>query len=122
MRRNRLVSQSGFSLLEVLLAITLTGLAAAALTGSFLQTTYTQKQLNGRVIAHILGAGKLAELTGGSELAGSGVFSEPYQQYQWWAREEKTGNGMIAVFLTVEWSKGNEKAQKSLVGYKEPNW
>lgn len=109
-------------MLEVLLAITLTGLAVAALTGSFLQATHTQKQLNGRVIAHILGAGKLAELTGGSELASSGVFPEPYQRYQWTAREEKTGNGMIAVSVTVEWSKGNESVQKTLVGYKEPEW
>lgn len=118
---NKLTSQSGFSLLEVLLAVTLTGLAAAVLTGSFLLATHTQKQLNGRAMAQILGASKLAELTAGSELTSSGVFPEPYQRFYWTSREEKAGNGMIAVFLTVEWSRGNESVQKTLVGYKEPD-
>lgn len=108
------------TLLEVVLTLALTSVSAEVLVASFMQTTYTRERLNGRVIAQILGAGKLAELIGGSELSNSGVFSEPYQKFGWKAREETTEAGITVIFLTVEWSRGNDLSQKTLRGYREP--
>lgn len=108
------------TLLEVVITVALTGISAAVLVASFMQTAYTREKLNGRVTAQILGAGKLAELTGGSELGNSGVFPEPYQKFKWTAQEETIDAGITAILLTVEWSRGNELAQKTFQGYREP--
>ncbi len=108
------------ALLEVVLTLALTCVSATVLVASFKQTVYTREQLSGRVTAQILGAGKLAELIGGSEMSSSGAFSEPYQKFRWTAREEEMEAGIIAVFLTVEWSRGNELSQKTFRGYREP--
>lgn len=115
--QDKFKSQAGMTLLEVLLAIALTGVSATVLAASFIQAAYTREQLNGRVTAQVLGNGKLAELTGGSELGNSGVFFEPYQKFSWTSREEKTETGITVVFLTVEWRRGNELQQKTLVDY-----
>jgi prepilin-type N-terminal cleavage/methylation domain-containing protein len=118
--KERLKLQHGMTLLEVLLALALTGLSAAILGASFMQGTHTREQLNGRVTAQILGTGKLAELIAGSELANSGTFPEPYTKFNWTAREETEENGIRAIRITVEWKRNNTLSQKTLVGYGEP--
>lgn len=120
--KDKFGSQAGMTLLEVILTLALTGVSAAVLVASFMQTIHTREQLNGRVTAQILGAGKLAELAGGGELGNSGVFTEPYQKFRWIAREEKMKNGTSVIFLTVEWSRGNASLQKTFLGYREPEY
>lgn len=114
--------EAGMTLLEVLLTLALTGMSAGVLIAVFLQTSYTREQLNGRVTAQILGASKLAELAGGSELSNSGVFSEPYDKFSWMAQEDKLEGGTSVIFLTVEWSRGNDLSQKEFRGYREPEY
>lgn len=101
------------------MALTLTGLSGAVLAASFAQSAHTRRLLEGRVTAQILGIGKIAEIINGSELGNSDYFPEPYRKYRWIAREEELENGLTAILLTVEWSRGNEKFKKTLVGYKE---
>ncbi len=120
--KNKFKSQSGMTLLEVVLTMALAGASASVLVATFMQAVHTQERLNGRVTAQILGAAKMAELTGGGEMGNSGVFSEPYQKYSWVAREEKTEAGASMIFLTVEWSRGDETAQKTFRGYREPEY
>ncbi len=112
----------GMTLLEVLLTLALTGMSAGVLVAVFMQTTHTREQLNGRVTAQILGACKLAELGGRGELGNSGEFSEPYRKYKWIAQEDKLEGGTSVIFLTVEWSRGNDLAQKSFRGHREPEY
>lgn len=114
--------EAGMTLLEVLLTLALTGMSAGVLIAVFLQTSHTREQLNGRVTAQILGASKLAELAGGSELSNHGVFSEPYEKFSWTAQEDKLEGGTSVIFLTIEWSRGNDLAQKKFRGYREPEY
>lgn len=114
-------SQAGMTLLEVLLALALTGISAAVLGASFIHATHTREQLNGRVTAQILGAGKLSELIAGSELGNSGTFPEPYDKFDWTAREETTESGIHVVSITVEWRRNNDVSRKTLVGYRAPD-
>ncbi|MGE5605161.1 MAG: hypothetical protein ACM3YE_05660 [Bacteroidota bacterium] len=114
--------EAGMTLLEVLLTLALTGISAGVLVAVFMQTVHTREQLNGRVTAQILGACKLAELGGRGELGNSGVFSEPYRKFRWTAQEEELEGGASVIYLTVEWSRGNDLLQKTFRGYREPEY
>ncbi len=120
--REKFRLQSGMTLLEVVLTLALTGMSAGILVAVFMQTVHTREQLNGRVTAQIIGACKLAELGGRGELGNSGVFPEPYQNFNWIAQEDKLDGGTVAIFLTVEWNRGNGLAQKTFLGYREPEY
>ena len=114
--------EAGMTLLEVLRTLALTGISAGVLVAVFMQTAYTREHLNGRVTAQILGASKLAELGGRGEMGNSGEFFEPYRKYSWTAQEEKLDGGVTAIFLTVEWSRGNDLSQKTFRSYREPEY
>jgi type II secretion system protein I len=98
-------SGAGFSLLEVVAVLAMTGVIAAALVGSYLQTSYTQHQLSERITVLVLGEGKLAEAMCGSEQANSGEWQEQAskRKYHWYLQKETVENELSEVNLTVEW-------------------
>jgi type II secretory pathway pseudopilin PulG len=98
-------SGAGFSLLEVVAVIAMTGVITAALVNSYIQTSYTQHQLTGRVTALVLGEGKLAEILSGSEQANYGEWPDrdSNRTYHWRVQKETGDNELILVTLTVEW-------------------
>jgi type II secretory pathway pseudopilin PulG len=100
-------TETGFTLLEAVAATALAGLVIGVLAQVFLQCAYTQKQLEGRVIATVLGNGKLAELSRQAETDASGVFPAPYRRYHWSCRTETLGNGLERLELEIEWSGPN---------------
>jgi prepilin-type N-terminal cleavage/methylation domain-containing protein len=116
---NNRKTQSGFSLLETIVAVTVAGMVLGVLVQTFLQSAYTQKQLAGRVTAVVLGSGKLAELAAQAETSTSGIFPAPYQRYRWSCRTVTADNGVAKRELVVEWSGTNGSSQrKSLQQYR----
>ncbi len=113
----------GFTLLEVLVALSLAGTIIAVLAQSFMQSAFTQQKIGGRVAAMVVGAGKLAELERGAELALSGNFEEPYENYKWYASEDTAPDESVIITLTVEWKEsGTTNVHKtSFKGFREPN-
>lgn len=109
MCRNNSGKTGGFSLLEVLIALMLAGTVLTILATSFTQSAFTQQKISGRVIAAIIGAGKLAELEQGSELSLSGDFAEPYKNYNWFCAEETAPDDSVILTLIVEWRDGGAK-------------
>ncbi|HYH01882.1 MAG TPA: type II secretion system protein [Bacillota bacterium] len=97
-------NESGFTLLEVVAVLALTGVVSAVIVNSFLQSTFTQQQLAGRYTVTVLGEGKLSELLNDAELNTSGTFPKPYDQFNWSSESDTLENGMTAVALTVKWS------------------
>ena len=109
----------GFTLLEVLVALTITGLMVSVLYTSFSQLTYHQQNLNSRMIALVFGESKLVEIEAGSELNSSGEFPEPYKNYHWNASEETALNGKMLT-LTVEWRDIHTDVRRTvLTGYRK---
>ena len=106
MRGNKSRKTGGFSLLEVLIALVLSGAVLTILASSFIQSAFTQQKIGGRITAAILGAGKLAELEQGSELSLSGDFLAPYENYNWYAGEETAPDESIILNVGVEWKDG----------------
>ena len=124
MLRNKSGGTGGFTLIEVVLTLTLSGTVLAILASSYMQSAYTQQKIAGRVSAAILGSGKLAELEKGSELALSGDFYAPYDNYHWFATEEKSRDESVTIFLTVEWTEGGIKTnvhRMSFKGFRPPS-
>lgn len=111
----------GFTLIEVVAALILTGLVAIAIIGYFHQAAFIQEWLNGRVAAAIIGEGKLEEILVGAEDGVSGLFPPPYAGFSWSAREETMDDGAALVTVTVEWRDANAPLQKlSVQGYRDP--
>ncbi|HEX3046449.1 MAG TPA: prepilin-type N-terminal cleavage/methylation domain-containing protein [Bacillota bacterium] len=112
----------GFTLIEVVVAITLAGLVTASIAGLFAQSAFTQHNVNQRVTALIIGAGKLAEIEYNSEQGSSGNFPAPYQSFNWFVYEETGDNDVKTLILTVEWKegKGDQPRQVILRDYRRP--
>lgn len=107
-RTSPLPSNAGFTLLEVLVALALSGIMLAVLAGSYLESSRAQQIIAGRAAGLMLARSKMAELIGGSEKASSGEFEPPYRGYRWQSREEKSDAGAVALIITVEWRDGND--------------
>lgn len=112
---NKNKAENGFTLIETIAAVALAGLVLGVLAQVFLQCTYTQKQLEGRVTATILGASKLNELVNKAESAASGAFPKPYQQYQWTSQTESLPNGLEKVQLELKWSDSNGRSRSKIL-------
>ncbi len=122
MSKIKLSKITGFTLLEVLVALSLAGAGLAVLTESFMQSAFTQQKIAGRVAAMVLGSGKLVELERGNELALSGDFSKPYDNYIWSATEELAPDESVIITLTVAWKEGGrtDVHKISFKGFREP--
>ena len=115
--QNKKVRNRGFTLLEALIALGLTGLLTTMAVAATLQVKNARELLKGRVAAMVLGASKFAELQSGSEQASSGNFAEPYSGYRWYAHEETTENNVKRIIITINWGK-DYSYQKSFYGYR----
>lgn len=110
----KLKNESGFTLLEVVAVLALAGVMTAVIVNSFLQSSFTQQQLTGRLTAVMLGEGKLAELINNAEADRNAKFPEPYKDYSWSAETDTLDNGMTAVKVTVKWSGRDGKLRKKV--------
>ncbi|HEX3044527.1 MAG TPA: prepilin-type N-terminal cleavage/methylation domain-containing protein [Bacillota bacterium] len=121
MPHNQDRTNAGFSLLEVLIAITITGLIISIISNALMQNGRNQKVLEERVTAQILGQGKLSEIIYGSESGSAGDFAAPYQKYHWYASSETLPDGYTKILLLLEWRDGRALLhQKTLIGYSHP--
>ena len=121
MEKNKITATAGFTLLEVLIAITITGVVIAVLSTALIQTNSAQHLLEERLTAIIIGQGKMAELIFGSEPGLSGDFDKPFQKYQWHAAEESEKDSSKKITLTVEWRDYRAfPHQASFLGYRFP--
>ncbi|HYH05165.1 MAG TPA: type II secretion system protein [Bacillota bacterium] len=112
---NKFKAEKGFTLLETIAAVAVAGLVIGILAQVLMQCAYTQKRLEGRVTAQVLGSGKLSELIWGAESASSGVFPEPYRNYRWTSRTEMLDNGMEKIELELEWGETNGLLRKKIL-------
>ena len=117
---SRYGKNDGFSLLEVLVAITITGLVITVLSGALIQNSRNQHLLEVRAVSQILGQGKLSEIISGGESGSFGDFTAPYDHYHWSTSEETLPDGYTKISLTVEWRDTSVSHQTILIGYSHP--
>lgn len=120
--RQKVKRDQGFTLIEVVVAITLAGLVTVSIAGLFAQAAFTQQYTNRRVTASIIGAGKLAEVECNSEQASSGTFPKPYDDFSWSVYEEPGENDVKTLILTVQWKEAKYATPRQLIlkDYRRP--
>lgn len=101
--QNKNENVAGFTLLETVAATALAGLVIAVLGQVFIQSAHTQKLLNGRVTAMLLGSSKLNEVVRQAEPNSSGTFLPPYQDYHWECQTQKGDGGVEKLEFVVKW-------------------
>lgn len=119
--QNQCESSGGFTLLEVLIAITITGLVIAVLSNALIQNTQNQHLLQERQIALVLGRSKLSEIIYNSESGTFGIFDDPYKKFHWYASSENLPDGYAKITLSVEWRDVRARSHQTvLIGYSLP--
>lgn len=118
-------TESGMTLLEVLLAATILGVGIVSLLGALMQATRTLANVKETVIASSLARSKLEEVLAGEELETGvleGEFEEPHASYRWRAvieereyrggdeEEEDETEDLMQVRLEVLWDRGDKES------------
>jgi len=117
-------TESGMTLLEVLLAATILGVGIVALLGALVQATRTLANVKETTIASSLARAKLEEILSGEELEEDvveGEFEEPHDLYRWKSavepyeedlvdEEEEDLEDLMKVRVEVLWDRGDRES------------
>lgn len=117
---------NGFTLLEVMIALAIVGIALVTLIGLETRTVQLAERQQRVTQATLLAQGKLTEIeTGAQSLTGlsgrEGVFEAPFELYRWTAALEGTPLPSIElVTVTVAWGKESRNEQVDLTSFLSP--
>ncbi|MCL4514439.1 MAG: prepilin-type N-terminal cleavage/methylation domain-containing protein [Firmicutes bacterium] len=104
MKKNR---EAGFTLLEVLVAVTILGIGLTVLVEGFAAGLAVLQNTRNNSIAIILAEGKLAEVENGLVAGDSGDFAEAgeeYSRFRWTvSTEQGEPGGIRKITVTVSW-------------------
>lgn len=119
-RRSSVTDNRAFTLLEVMIAVSIIAIALVALFGSQSKSLSNATEANFNIVAPMLASGKLAELAGADDAPGSdeGDFGEEHPGYTWTLDTEdaafdsieglgqlaKLENPLQKLTLTVSWT------------------
>jgi len=106
-----MAENSGFSLLEVMVALAIVGIALVVMLGLVQRSVLVNKRLQQMTRATLLAKQKMAEVENGIRAdsdSNKGIFSEPNQDFNWTVTTTPTPiPGISQIDLNVIW--GSEK-------------
>jgi len=112
------VKQSGFSLMEVLIALAVLAIAMAALVKSAGGFTSNQAYLENKTIAHWVALNQLAELRVSGEKQPEGQEEMAGRMWNWKVKLETFSQNIMRVEVTVR-REESETVYSTLTGYVE---
>jgi general secretion pathway protein I len=118
---------NGFTLLEVLIALAIVGIAVVTLFGRVTKTILLAERQQRVTQATLLAQGKMTEIEiGAQSLSGiggrEGQFAEPFELYNWSVVLEPTPLPAIEmVTVTVAWGDQNRNEQVDLTSFVSPD-
>ncbi len=116
-------SDNGFTLLEVMIALAIVGIALVTLIGLETRTVQLAERQQRVTQATLLAQEKMTEIeTGGQALSGlggrDGLFEEPFELYRWAVALEPTPLPSIEmVTVSVAWGNENSNEQVDLASF-----
>ena len=114
---------NGFTLLEVMIALAIIGIALVTLIGLETRTVQLAERQQRVTQATLLAQGKMTEIEVGSQsltgLSGNeGLFESPFELYRWsLVREATPLPGIEMVTVSVAWGKENRNEQVDLTSF-----
>ncbi len=114
---------NGFTLLEVMIALAIIGIALVTLIGLETRTVQLAERQQRVTQATLLAQGKMTEIEVGSQsltgLSGNeGLFESPFELYRWsLVREATPLPGIEMVTVSVVWGKENRNEQVDLTSF-----
>ncbi|MBE0500081.1 MAG: prepilin-type N-terminal cleavage/methylation domain-containing protein [Desulfuromonadales bacterium] len=115
--------ENGFTLLEVMIALAIIGIALVTLIGLETRTVQLAERQQRVTQATLLAQGKMTEIEVGSQsltgLSGNeGLFEPPFELYRWsLVREATPLPGIEMVTVSVVWGKENRNEQVDLTSF-----
>jgi general secretion pathway protein I len=121
MRKSRTPANSGFTLLEVMVALSIVGIALVVMLGLTQRSILVNDRLQQMTRATLLAKQKMAEIENGisSELdQNRGDFSEPNQNFSWRSITTPTPIvGIAQIDLSVIWGDERENELVTLTSF-----
>jgi general secretion pathway protein I len=121
MRSRSALKNQGFTLLEVMIALAIVGIALVVMLGLAQRSVLTNGRLQQMTLATLLAKQKMAEIEHGINRGSDdtqGDFPEPNQAFNW--RRVNTPTpiiGIVQVDLSVLWGKEEENDQVTLTSF-----
>ncbi len=118
---------NGFTLLEVMIALAIVGIALVTLIGLETRTVQLAERQQRVTQATLLAQGKMTEIeTGAQSLSGlsgrEGTFEAPFELYRWSVTLEGTPLPSIEmVTVTVAWGEESRNEQVDLTSFLPPS-
>lgn len=111
MKAKRTTAQGGFTLLEIMVALAIVGIALVVMLGLAQRSILVNNRLQQMTRATLLAKQKMAEIENGINVGidqNQGIFPDPNQAYSWRSTYSPTPiTGISQVDLSVIW--GDEK-------------
>ncbi|MEW6605898.1 MAG: prepilin-type N-terminal cleavage/methylation domain-containing protein [bacterium] len=110
---------NGFTLIEVIVAITIFAVSVLAILNLFSTTLKSNTQIRHYTIGLILAQSKMAEIKSGLEIESAGIFEEDDIEYEWSVHTNPTEiKNIEEIRLQVTWKGQKAKKNIELVGYR----
>ncbi|WP_020675245.1 type IV pilus modification PilV family protein [Geopsychrobacter electrodiphilus] len=115
------LKNQGFTLLEVMIALAIVGIALVVMLGLAQRSVLVNSRLQQMTRATLLAKQKMAEIEHGLNLGSDqtkGIFAEPNQGFSWRRINTPTPIiGIVQVDLSVLWGKEEENDQVTLTSF-----
>ena len=103
MKKSNFAGKAGFTLLEVVVALTILGAFLSYLMPAFSQLAAFQGQVAAETEVFVLARGKLEEIVAGAERGWEGRFPAPWSHYYWSYNEKRPADHLVCHILNVRW-------------------
>lgn len=101
--RGLISKNSGFTLIEVLIAVTIVGIAFVVIVQGYISLTGLVRQIREYQLVNFFATNKLTQLVQKTDLKTNGIEDLEIMEVSWKSLDQSVGQGVRQVMIIVEW-------------------